>query len=320
MLSRPTVAASLRNLATRASRAHPRRSAVPAVALLASLAAACGSPTEPSPPFRVPQPPVAPAGPVVTPVSVIDGWTGTPVSDVRGQSHNAESEGSGEVLLPVACAPATFVAPGYLERRVRCLQNTVAGGKPVTLWPVRDERESLETMHAVFEGGMATGTPSEMPTYLTPELQAPHIRPTWDAAAAELRRLTGDRWLTLRNGAPGAPYTEDAYIVASTAGPSACDHPWYRDRVPFDRFGFCLGLAPGYFQVTLRVAEWRLTAPDVVLRTLLFASGAREHQMPGLLSTHQPAAELSEFERKTLHMVGLRGRIGWPDDELCPRC
>jgi hypothetical protein len=288
------------------------------VVLFGSLVAAgCGSPTEPTPRTPLELPPLM----ATQRVSIIDGWTGAMVPNVRVRTRDIDvvADGAGHVVLEVWCAPATFTAAGFLERRVRCLLNTVGGGNAVTLWPVRDDRESEATRRAVFAGGMATAHPESIPTYLSAELQAPDVLPTWQAAAAEVQRLTRNRWLTVRNGGPGVPSGgEDAYIVAPSAEPSRCDQSGW--SVPFEQFGFCMVWGPGYWQTTLRVPESRLTAPDVALRALLVASGARDHDMPGILNTQQPSGTVSEFERKTLHMIGLRGRIGWPDDELCQQC
>lgn len=316
MRSRPITGSSLPAGPAAARACRWRRFAAASFAFVGSLVVAgCGSPTEPSP--RTPNllPPVT-----TQRVSIIDGWTGATVPNVRVRIRDIDvvADGAGHVVLEVSCAPATFSAPGFLERRVRCLLNTVGGGNAVTLWPVSDDREAEATRRAAFGAGMTAVLPESMPTYLSTELQAPDVLPTWQAAAAEVRRLTRNRWLTVRNGGLGVPSDgEDAYIVAPTE-PSRCDQSGW--SVPFAQFGFCMVWGPGYWQTTLRVQESRLTAPDVALRALLVASGARNHDLPGILNTQQPSGTVSEFERKTLHMIGLRGRIGWPDDELCQQC
>lgn len=297
------------------------------LALVAGLTSvACsGTPTGPTP--RLPLPPsgsTALPENGIRPIAVIDGWTGAAVANVRVIAPNGGevvTDGAGRATVTVSCAPATFVATGYLQRRVRCLSATVGAGQPVTLWPVRDELEALETRQ--FVGAMRSMRATDMPTYLGQDLQThPDLAAVWQAAAAEVRRLTGGRWLVLVNATADAPRnSDDYYLVTGTPSAAGCDHPWYRTRNRIDVDGFCYGTAAGYFAVELRVAAARLADPDVVLRTLLTASGAGRHALDGLMNDERPAAALSDFERKTLHMVGLRTeRSGWPDDELCSTC
>ncbi|MGD9902490.1 MAG: hypothetical protein AB7U83_03385 [Vicinamibacterales bacterium] len=288
----------------------------------AIVVAACSGEPSTGPRFNPPNAPSPPSGDALRQIAVVDGWTGAPVAGVRVLTADGSvaTDAAGGATVPVRCATATFTAAGFLERRVACLSATVEGGRPVTLWPVRDERESLETRH--FLGGLTTTRPDDVPTYLSQDVEArPGVPAVWEAAAAEIRRLTANRWITVRSTTAGGPQTGgDFFVVAATPDQSGCDHPWFVSRIRLDRFGFCVGQSSSYFGFTLRVSEAQLAAPDVALRVLLFASGAAEHEMPGLLNAGRPASALSEFERKTLHMVGLRGRVGWPDDELCAEC
>jgi hypothetical protein len=83
--------------------------------------------------------------------------------------------------------------------------------------------------------------------------------------------------------------------------------------------GFCPGYAPEYdYILRINVLPDRLTDGSVALRALLNGGfGMRPHSMPGLMNSSRPDRELSAFERKTLHMIGLRQnvKVAWPDLE-----
>ena len=81
--------------------------------------------------------------------------------------------------------------------------------------------------------------------------------------------------------------------------------------------GLCVFYTPTYFLDELQVRPDALADGSVALRGLLWwASVLNPHDGPGLLNQTRPASEISEFERKTLHMIGLRRvDLWWPDIE-----
>ncbi len=76
--------------------------------------------------------------------------------------------------------------------------------------------------------------------------------------------------------------------------------------------------APGAGKSTLAA---RMADERVALRAMLYELGLRPHTLPGLMNATQPADTLSDFERRTLHMLSLRVRryplgVAWPDTEF----
>ena len=97
---------------------------------------------------------------------------------------------------------------------------------------------------------------------------------------------------------------------AATAPTCAPVQPWL-----FEVSGFCVDYDPAvYFLDHLRVRSDLLTDRSTIMRAVLSSIGIRTHSLPGLLNATRPQSELTEFERKTLGMLGQRrGTISWPD-------
>jgi hypothetical protein len=140
---------------------------------------------------------------------------------------------------------------------------------------------------------------------------------TWTSAADEIKRLTLNR-ISIRLVDPFAPeYFEERLVIGPADEPGDCDArfspPW-----PFETAGYCAQWSPDHSYVPrFNVLPDRLTDGSVALRALLMgALGMRPHAMPGLLNRDRPDRDVSTFERKTLHMIGLRyGVVRWPDLE-----
>jgi hypothetical protein len=75
-----------------------------------------------------------------------------------------------------------------------------------------------------------------------------------------------------------------------------------------------------YFVSNAAIDPRAATRRDVALRVLLDAYALAPHPLPGLMNATRPATELSEFERKTLHMMSLRWgtEVRWPDFDKLP--
>jgi hypothetical protein len=99
--------------------------------------------------------------------------------------------------------------------------------------------------------------------------------------------------------------------------PLSCSEvpPW-----PYEIGGFCVKYDPSVYSLDrLRIAPERLADSQTALRALLSAVGIKAHALPGLMNAARPEAAFSDFERKTLGMVGLRLRtVTWPDDDQVP--
>ena len=70
----------------------------------------------------------------------------------------------------------------------------------------------------------------------------------------------------------------------------------------------------------LTVDPHRVTEDGVAQRALLHTFGMQPHRLPGAMNATHPQADLSPFERKTLHMMSLRAaqraRVIWPDFDV----
>jgi hypothetical protein len=294
-----------------------RRWATAACALLLLLwtTVACGTPSTPVSPSQSPSISEAPAPPLsgtVKIVRVIDGWTNRPVAGARIVSNGpaAVTGPDGQIEMPVACAPATITADGFLERSVLCLDGAIGGGTaPLDLWPAGTETERSATRDTVFPNdGWLTRV---IATAFLSDALGEEAQRVWRRAAADLAPLSPPN-------APihvvESPYTADFSVrlagIQETCGQGA--------RWDIDVAGYCLLVsAAGEVQ---GVAVKRALAADsgVAVRALLNAAGMQPHRMGGVLNLDQPAQNLSEFERKTLRMVGRRAgiRTVWPDRQI----
>ena len=86
--------------------------------------------------------------------------------------------------------------------------------------------------------------------------------------------------------------------------------PW-----SFETGGFCVKYdADVYSLDRLQVSPDRLADRSTALRALLSGVGIKAHGLPGLMNRSQPESDFSEYERRTLGMLGLRPRtVIWPD-------
>jgi hypothetical protein len=281
------------------------------------IASACSDPPSgPTDPWQVTTP-FEPRAAMKT-FTVSNGWTREPVAGalVSANGAQAETDTAGQVRLPVtgACLKVELSVPGFLERR------TCSSGE-ITLWPVANEREREATRIAAFnQDRLYGGPPVVLPELaLAEELQArADAVQTWTFAAAEIHRLTANGLSLWPFHSPESVLnTPDwGFVISPVAARPTCRFP-----VPwsFETVGFCVEhTGPGYFAYTTHVLEDRLTDPIIALRALLYISTIlKPHDMPGLLNRSRPDGELSAFERKTLHMIGLRRPVTleWPDLE-----
>ena len=257
--------------------------------------------------------PTPPAGRAV--VEVVDGWTGAPVAGTRitlaASTHVTDAQGRAE--LPLACERATFAAEGFLERRVNCLVGAVLEGRtPVTLWPVANDEERRALRQSLFIAdrfSLATGDSGMVVGFADTIRDRAEVESVFQAAAARIGDLTGGR-VRVPIGWP--PSGGDGYVVSEAAAPP-CASRWF--TWTFAVAGFCWEPTPEYFVEEVTVDATRITRRDVALRVLLYGWGMRQHDAPGLLNATAPAADLSEFERRSLHMASLRRAIVWPDYE-----
>ena len=134
----------------------------------------------------------------------------------------------------------------------------------------------------------------------------------WQGAARQLRELSSGRFAWQIPAA--VEMLQDGLLVRSMRGVAECDSEssaWAAVS------GICRGrytgpAYPAFISVVLVDGE-RVLDEAVALRALLYEFGLRPHRAPGLFSLTQPAATLSDFERRALHMTSLRGRVSWPD-------
>lgn len=266
------------------------------------FASACGSsPTAP--------------GSVQTTFTVTNGWTREPVAGATvsaGDGMVAHTDASGRLQLRKtgSCLTVAVHATGFLERRT-------CTASEVTLWPIADAQEMEATRTAAFYHDQLRAEWWSVPfdvTFATELRARGDVQETWVAAAYEIAQLTGGR-ISFRF----VESVGEGYIIAPASFPTVCsDGP----RWPIETGGFCTEQTPGYFVDQIIVLPGRLTDRSVALRALLsVVGGIIPHSLPGLMNTSRPDSELSAFERKTLHMIGLRRSVNveWPDFDQIPR-
>jgi len=275
-----------------------------AVCAIALIAVACaGSPTAPATAERTAQP-------SNTTFTVIDGWSRAPVvgAVVAANGLPAVTDASGQVHFPPtkSCVALDVTVAGYLDRRT-----CVAAPGQVTLWPVANADEAEVTRKWIFTRDQIHGDFWSAPTLITlsPDLAArPDVVATWKAATDAVTQVSQGR-ITFQ-WVPNAP--EEGVLIETTGTTPSCRvmPPW-----PLDIGGFCIANDPDvYFLDRLKMSSDKVADPTVALRALLSAVGIRAHSLPGLMNMTRPQPELTEFERKTLGMLGLRRRtVTWPD-------
>ena len=276
------------------------------------VAGGCGgAPTTPGPPPGGPwvTEPGPPLGPTQATVTVKDGWTLRPVAGalVSAGEHNGVTDSEGTIPLVVdrpACLTMTVRAAGFLERR------TCAFGE-VTLWPVIDAAEEAATrVGAYFNDRRAGAYTGPVEIVLAPELRArDEIVRVWNSAVEEAARLMNS---AVKIVIVDRFTEEQGWEVALATSRPPCNHP---RRMDPSIVGFCFEQTTVYFVDRIHVAPSLVDRRDVAVRATLAALVLSPHPQPGLLNAVHPAAEVSPFEQKTLHMLALRWakRGVWPD-------
>ena len=292
------------------------RTVTAACAAVALAATGCQSPTSPSPRLRLPGDVALPTAGTVRAIRVVDGWTGRPVAGVQvahgGQTAVTNADGQTDVRLD--CTRATFTVPRYLERSVRCLLETSAdGGRPVTLWPIADAAESAATQAAVFVNRRLTFPAGDrfMSFEVVDGLRGTPVAAVWHRAGARIGELTAGRvTVPIRSPLGGG----DGFVLVDPAAAPDCNLSTFGWSLA--QAGFCWTRIPTeYFVGGIAATPATIGEDHVALRALLNAWGLRRHGLPGLMNEDRPGVELSEFERKTIHMGSLRVEVTWPDVE-----
>lgn len=264
--------------------------------------------------------------PTPTPASrslvVTDGWSGAPLQaqvTLGAGTQMTDPAGRFDVDASASCLPAKVVAPGYLERSLRCLPGTASlPPAEVTLWPVASEAERAALQIFAFRGrGETLVQSSELILEIQRDLgNVDTVSAAWRRAGAIVAAATrGTTDLRIE------PLQEDGALVAPWSSPADCaTSPFAFEWLP-DVAGFCPGKTIGYFAHVLHVAPSRLDDDRVALRAMLYEMGLRPHALPGVMQATQPSDTLSDFERRTLHMLSLRARryphgVSWPDTEF----
>lgn len=269
---------------------------------LAIAIGACGnSPTRPGP--VDPQP--GPQQNTIT-LTVLDGWTRQPVAGaIVSHGIDAVTDSAGRVQVRVTsdvCQTVTVRAAGFLDRRT-------CSSSEVTLWPVADALERDATRMAVFyEDRLDSEWWSGVHLVRLAVELAEHdeIRETWQLAAAEIQRLTGGRIsFTFVNSGQA-----DFMVTKASAAPVCrLQLAW-----TIETAGFC---SDWDWQSRIQVLPDRLADRGTALRALLASLTISAHPAPGLLNATEPASELSLFEQKLLHMLGIRRLdLNWPDYDI----
>jgi hypothetical protein len=279
------------------------------------LLAACGDgpPRAPAAPSAVQDPGRGVVGPqapgATSTITVTDGWSGSPVggASVGNDRHGTVITGAdGRAAFadpPSGCDTVVVRATGYLVR-----ETCFAGD--ITLWPVASDAEVTATQEFAFAFGR---TPALYPlpfTRVGDLAGSAETKAVWVSAIAEVAAAT-DGQLNIPFDVPET--TDDSFLISIASTPPTCDHSWFKWR--YDVAGFCWDSTPDYFVLDVTIDPQRLSDVATATRALLYGHGFRPHSMPGLMNRTNPTSTLSEFERKTLHMMALRwpGQSIWPD-------
>lgn len=267
-----------------------------------------------------PTPPTPAGGPIR--LTVTNGWTDAPVAQavvtMDGATAVTDQSGQFELATSGACVRATVVAPGYLERRLACLPTAASQGRVVvTLWPVENdaERAALEAFAFPF-GKVGRNSPQSV-AFAAGIANRHDVIATWQAASTRLRTATSG-WLdcTTLNA---TDLGDDGVVVSPFATLADCNHNWF--PWPYAASGFCMQTHPAYFVAVARTDPARIATEGMALRVLMYSNGLRPHPLPGVLNATRPDDTLSDFEQRTLHMIGLRtaarpNGVAWPDTEF----
>ena len=175
----------------------------------------------------------------------------------------------------------------------------------MTLWPVADEAERSALQVFAFGGrGETLVQPYGLILDIQPDpADVETVTAAWQRAGSRLAAATV--------GAAEArfqPLVDDGAIVSPWSSPADCASAVSPLEWPTDVSGFCPGKRVGYFAHMLLVAPSRIDDERVALRAMLYELGLRPHALPGLMNATQPADTLSDFERRTLHMMSQRVR------------
>jgi hypothetical protein len=245
---------------------------------------------------------------------MINGWSRAPVAGATVTVNGREglTDALGQVQFPATpsnCLTIEVKAAGFLERRA-CGSADV---HQITLWPVANADESEATRQWIFNNDQIRGDYLSARTLIAlgPELSArPGIAATWSAATDAISEVSQGRirfqWVT------SAP--DEGLVVVPAGAAASCSvlPPW-----SFEIGGFCVKYDPNvYYLDRLQISTDRLADRSTALRALLSAVGIRAHRLPGLMNMTRPESDFSEYERKTLGMLGLRPRtVMWPDHD-----
>jgi hypothetical protein len=280
---------------------------------LVVVAVACGrSPTAPSQPSAQPD-----RFSGQTTFTIINGWSRAPVAGAAVTANGGEAltDALGQVQFPAPpsnCLTIEVKAAGFLERRTCGSANV----RQITLWPVANADESDVTRKWIFNNDQIRGDYWSARTQIAlgPELSArAGTAETWSAATDAISEVSQGRirfqWVT------SAPEEGVLVVAADAAASCSVSPPW-----SFEIGGFCVKYDPNvYFLDRLQVSPDRLADRSTVLRALLSAVGIRAHRLPGLMNMTRPESDFSEYERRTLGMLGLRPRtVMWPDYDQIP--
>lgn len=280
---------------------------------LVVVAVACGrSPTAPGQPSAQPD-----RFSGQTTFTIISGWSREPVAGATVTANGGErlTDALGQVQFPATpsnCLTIEVKAAGFLDRHA-CGSADV---RQITLWPVANADESEATRKWIFKNDQISGDYWSAPIHIAlgPDLSTrAGIAETWSAATDAIGEVSRGRirfqWVA------SAP--EEGLLVVAGGAPVSCSvvPPW-----SFEIGGFCVKYDPKvYYLDRLQVSPDRLADRSTALRALLSGVGIKAHSLPGLMNMTQPESDFSEYERKTLGMLGLRPRsVMWPDYDLVP--
>lgn len=251
-----------------------------------------------------------------TTFTIVNGWSREPVpgAAVTANGREVATDASGHVQFPATsgCLTIEVTAAGFLDRRT-CGS---ASASQITLWPVANADESGVTRKWLFNNDRISGEYMAVPMQIAiePELAARAGMPeTWRAAADAITQVSQGRirfeWVT------SAP--QEGVVIVEPDTPLSCSvvPPW-----PFEIGGFCITYDPNVYALDrLQVSPDRLTDGSLALRALLSEAGIKTQSLPGLMNMTRPDPDFSEYERRTLGMLGLRPRtVLWPDYDQIP--
>lgn len=244
-------------------------------------------------------------------ITVTNGWTQVPVAGATVSSNIASglTDAAGRVTLTYVgtCPPVRVVAAGFLDRQT-------CGGDSITLWPASDEVEADAIRRSVFYNDLLFPNPTGTPIQLMlsePLARRADVVDAWAAAATTIQQLSGGRVSFEFHRNPD----REVHILIMEAGSAATCDPAATWSI--DAAGFCGQRSTSWSEPDrIHVQADRVADSQVATRGLLSETWVfRPHPLPGLMNNRQPDRDFSEFERRTLHMIGLRRfrSVAWPD-------